>query len=96
MILQTRTLFISAGHSNTDPGAAANGATEADVVLGFRDALADELRGKVAFATDGEAGSNLPLRQAAKLVGKDPATLHRWKTTNPHLYRAVMEYAARQ
>ena len=33
------------------------------------------------------------IRQAAKLVGKDPATLHRWKTTNPHLYRAVMEYA---
>ena len=70
MILQTRTLFISAGHSNTDPGAAANGTTEADVVLGFRDALADELRGKVAFATDGEAGSNLPLRQAAKLASR--------------------------
>jgi hypothetical protein len=35
------------------------------------------------------------IRTAAKIIGKSPGTLHRWKTTNPHLYRAVMEYVAR-
>ncbi len=35
------------------------------------------------------------IREAAKVIGKDPGTLHRWKTTNPHLYRAVMEYVER-
>jgi len=33
------------------------------------------------------------IREAAELIGKSPTTLHRWKTTNPHLYRAVMQYA---
>lgn len=36
------------------------------------------------------------IRKAAALIGKSPGTLHRWKTTNPHLYRAVIEYAKRQ
>ncbi len=45
MILQTKSLFISAGHSDTDPGAAANGITEADIVLEFRDMVCEELRG---------------------------------------------------
>lgn len=35
------------------------------------------------------------IRKASALIGKSPTTLHRWKTTNPHLYRAVMEYAER-
>ena len=37
MILQTKSLFISAGHSAPDPGAVGNGHTEADIVLAFRD-----------------------------------------------------------
>lgn len=37
--MQSKTLFISAGHSRTDPGAVGNGHTEADVVLAFRDAV---------------------------------------------------------
>jgi|AntDeeMinimDraft_6_1070357.scaffolds.fasta_scaffold02941_5 hypothetical protein len=36
------------------------------------------------------------IRKAAKLMDKSPGTIHRWKTTNPHLYRAVMEYTGRQ
>jgi hypothetical protein len=33
-----------------------------------------------------------PIRKAAAIIGKSPSTMHRWKTTNPELYRAVMEY----
>lgn len=68
MILQTKSLFISAGHSDTDPGAADNGVTEADIVLEFRDMVCEELRGKLSFNRDGESGKNLPLREAARLA----------------------------
>lgn len=63
--LQRLSLFISAGHSDKDPGAAANGFTEAQVVLDFRDRLADYLREKVYFTKDGQRGQNLPLTAAA-------------------------------
>ena len=66
VLAQTKSLFISAGHSDSDPGAVGNGHTEADIVLGFRDMVADELRDKVVFAKDGERGQNLPLRDAVK------------------------------
>lgn len=65
-LLQTKSLFISAGHSRSDPGAVGNGHTEADIVLAFRDAVAEELRGKVELTTDGQRGQNLPLRDAVK------------------------------
>lgn len=68
--LQTETLFISAGHSHADPGATGHGVTEADIVLEFRDLLADYLRSRVVFAKDGQRGQNLPLSTAAKLAGK--------------------------
>lgn len=63
--LQRKTLFISAGHSDKDPGAAANGYTEAQIVLEFRDRLAAYLRDKVFFGKDGQYGENLPLTVAA-------------------------------
>lgn len=64
-ILQTKSLFISAGHSHSDPGAVGNGHTEADIVLAFRDAVADELEAKeIVFDRDGHKGQNLPLRKA--------------------------------
>lgn len=62
---QTKSLFVSAGHSHTDPGAVGNGHTEADIVLAFRDLVCDELEAKgVAYDRDGQRGQNLPLRQA--------------------------------
>lgn len=67
-ILQTKSLFISAGHSDADPGAAANGVTEADIVLEFRDMVAEELRGRLSFNMDGSRGRNLPLHDAVKLA----------------------------
>lgn len=64
--LQARSLFISAGHSDTDPGAHGSGLNEADIVLAFRDRLSEYLRDKIEVTTDGDHGQNLPLRIAAK------------------------------
>jgi len=67
--MQKRTLFISAGHSNADPGAVGNGYSEADIVLEFRDLLAEALRVRgVAFSRDGDHGHNLPLSKAWRLA----------------------------
>lgn len=83
--LQRLSLFISAGHSDKDPGAAANGFTEAQVVLDFRDRLADYLREKIYFTKDGERGQNLPLTVAAnEAVAHDLAVeFHCNAFTNP-------------
>lgn len=68
-LVQKKSLFISAGHSDTDPGAKGNGYSEADIVLEFRDMLATELEVLgVSFGRDGSAGSNLPLRDAINLA----------------------------
>lgn len=65
--LQTKSLFLSAGHSYSDPGAVGNGHTEADIVTVFRDAACDELDAKgVVYQRDGFKGQNLPLREAIK------------------------------
>lgn len=65
---QYKTVFISAGHSDRDPGAAANGVTEADIVLEFRDLLCDELAGKLLVARDGDLGQNMPLSTAVEMA----------------------------
>lgn len=67
-ITQYQTVFISAGHSDRDPGAAANGVTEADIVLEFRDLLCDELKGKLLVARDGDRGENMPLSTAVEMA----------------------------
>lgn len=65
-------IFISAGHSDQDPGAVANGTTEAAVVLEFRDLVADNLHALGArFERDGIKGQNLPLREAVKKISRD-------------------------
>ena len=68
-VLQTKSLLISAGHSNTDPGAVGNGYTEAGIVLDLRDKLKEALlqRGVVS-RKDGGAGQNLPLSEAIKIA----------------------------
>lgn len=75
-LIQTKSLYISAGHSHSDPGAVGNGHTEADIVLEFRDLVADELRDKVAFAKDGErltASAHHPAPFAALHHAASPA-----------------------
>lgn len=69
--MQKKSLFISAGHSTSDPGAVGNGYTEADIVLEFRDYLAEALRARgVEFNKDGERGENLPLSKAWRMAAE--------------------------
>lgn len=64
-----RTIVITAGHSNADPGAVGNGTTEAAVVTEFRNLVAEALRASgVQPVVDGEGGTNLPLRDAIRLI----------------------------
>lgn len=62
-------ILISAGHSNVDPGACANGVKEADIAREFRNIVATKLKAMgVACRTDGEAMENKPLTDAIKLI----------------------------
>lgn len=76
-------IVLTAGHSNTDPGAVSGGYAEADLMLELRDRVADELRdlGHIVIE-DGSDGENLPLRHAISLVrqGALAVELH----TNAH------------
>lgn len=61
--------LISAGHSATDPGACANGYTEAAIALDMRDLVAAHLmQMRHTVLMDGDLGENLPLKQALALV----------------------------
>lgn len=66
---QIRTLMISAGHSDTQPGVVANGYREADIVLEFRQLVSAELcELGIKHLLDGEPHENLPLRQAVEIA----------------------------
>ena len=60
---------ITAGHSNTDPGATANGYRESDIAVVMRTLIAAKLRGRGhTVITDGEGRDNQPLASAIKLI----------------------------
>ncbi len=60
---------ITAGHSNTDPGAVNGNAKEADLVVNFRNAVAFYLReAGIQYKTDGTGTKNDPLSAAVKLI----------------------------
>jgi N-acetylmuramoyl-L-alanine amidase len=64
-------IYLSAGHSNTDPGAAAFGRREADIAVEFRNMVAFYLRrAKVPHDVDGHGQDNAPLRDTVKVTGK--------------------------
>ena len=64
-----RTIVITAGHSNTDPGAVNGSVTEAHIVTDFRNMVAHYLReAKVPFVTDGTQAENWPLSKAIGLI----------------------------
>lgn len=67
---------ITAGHGGADPGAVANGVTEADVMTGLRDVVAHKLRlwGHDVI-TDGDKKENKVLAFALKLFGLAPVRL---------------------
>lgn len=60
-------IFVSAGHSNTDSGAVAQGRKEADIVVEFRNIVSFYLKQwRVPHFTDGVGAENWPLSRAAK------------------------------
>lgn len=64
-----KTLLISAGHSNTDPGAVFGGYKEAELATELRDLIVKELdKTPIKILTDGKTGDNKPLREAISLI----------------------------
>lgn len=60
-------MFISAGHSNTDPGAVAFGRKEADIAAEMRNIVSFYLqRDGVAHELDGVGTTNMPLNVVVK------------------------------
>lgn len=62
-----RPIYLSAGHSGTDPGAVSAGRREADIAVEFRNIVSFYLsRAGVPHELDGEGTANLPLAAAVK------------------------------
>ena len=69
-------IVLTAGHSNTDPGAVNGSDREADIAQDMRNITASILRNDYGLTvkTDGEGKGNMPLREAVKLIrGADVA-----------------------
>lgn len=67
--MQAKTLFVSAGHSDSDPGAMSQGFSEAALVLKLRDSVVTELKDRgIEVTTDGAKGENLPLPEAMRMA----------------------------
>lgn len=64
-----RSMLVSAGHSNVDPGACANGRREADITVEFRNMVSFYLQHEnVPHALDGKGTDNFPLPRAAAMA----------------------------
>lgn len=71
-----KSIFLSAGHSDTDPGAVANGRREADIAVEFRNLVSFYLlRAGVPHELDGAGTENLPLREAVRKARRHPIGL---------------------
>lgn len=67
--MTAKSILLSAGHSNTDPGAVGNGRREADIAVEFRNLVSFYLmRDDVPHDTDGKGTENYPLNQAARMA----------------------------
>lgn len=65
--MTAKSILLSAGHSNTDPGAVAQGRREADIAVEFRNLVSYYLlQWGVPHDTDGKGTDNYPLAQAVK------------------------------
>ena len=72
----SKIIVLTAGHSNTDPGAVNGSDREADIAQDMRNITASILCNDYGLTvkTDGEGKGNLPLREAVKLIrGSDVA-----------------------
>lgn len=66
-----KTILISAGHNDEDPGAVGNGYKEAVLAVKMRDRVADILRGRgLTVLEDGADGENERLNSAIALAKK--------------------------
>lgn len=62
-------ITITAGHSNSDPGAVNGSDRESEIAQDMRNIVAYYLRSKgISFKSDGEGKGNLPLSEAVKLI----------------------------
>lgn len=62
-------ILLSAGHSNADPGAVANGVKEADIAVEARNIVRHKLEtAGFPVVSDGIGSDNQPLSQAVKLI----------------------------
>lgn len=63
-------IFLSAGHSEADPGAVAFGRKEAEIAVEFRNIVSFYLlMAGVRPVTDGKGSENIPLAKAVRLMG---------------------------
>ena len=71
-----KSVFLSAGHSDTEPGAVAFRRKEADIAVEFRNLVSFYLlRAGVPHELDGTETTNLPLREAVVKAKKHPIGL---------------------
>jgi N-acetylmuramoyl-L-alanine amidase len=62
-------ILLSAGHSNADPGAVANGVKESDIAVEARNIVRRKLEtAGYPAVSDGTGSDNKPLAQAVKLI----------------------------
>ncbi|EGF09673.1 TPA: N-acetylmuramoyl-L-alanine amidase [Neisseria bacilliformis] len=63
-------ITLTAGHSNTDPGAVNGSDREADIAQDMRNIVAAILKSDYGLSvkTDGEGKGNMPLREAVRLI----------------------------
>lgn len=62
-------ILLSAGHSNADPGAVANGVKESDIAVEARNIVRHKLEATgYPAVSDGSGKDNLPLAQAVRLI----------------------------
>ena len=62
-------ITITAGHSNSDPGAVNGSDRESEIAQDMRNIVAYYLRAKgISVKTDGDGKGNLPLSEAVKLI----------------------------
>ena len=62
-------ITITAGHSNSDPGAVNGSDRESEIAQDMRNIVAYYLRSRgISFKSDGEGKGNLPLSEAVRLI----------------------------
>ena len=95
--MTAQSILLSAGHSNTDPGAVAQGRREADIAVEFRNIVSWYLtQYGVPHDTDGKGTDNYPLPVAAKMAKLHDLALEFHCNSGPATATGVEVLAASQ